>query len=85
MMLTEGITRLTSDANELTKLNINQNLLYCQSLLFYFYLILLSLLKLLQSKVSVFLIFSNKERGQEPASRLIPMDVDDNDNIFTYL
>ena len=64
MMLTEGITRLTSDANELTKLNINQNLLYCQSLLFYFYLILLSLLKLLQSKVSVFLIFSNKERGQ---------------------
>ena len=63
-MLTEGRARLTSDANELTKLNINQNLLYCQSLLFYFYLILLSLLKLLQSKVSVFLIFSNKERGQ---------------------
>ena len=61
-MLTEGRARLTSDANELTKLNINQNLLYCQSLLFYFYLILLSLLKLLQSKVSVFLIFSNKEQ-----------------------
>ena len=64
MMLPETKARLFSDANELTTLNINQTLLHCQLLLFYFYLILLSLLKLLQSKVSVFLIFSNKERGQ---------------------